>query len=276
MKVAKAYQFLKDSIAPLYGEREAAAICRIVFEDVFSLQSLNSSKEFERIEALKKIQKRLLQSEPVQYITGQADFYGLKFFVDRNVLIPRPETEELVFWVKDTFKNKMETARILDIGTGSGCIIITLKHLLPEIEASGIDIVPEAILVAKRNAVLNRTSINFWLQDILNMPNEGGVYHCIVSNPPYIPHTEKHLMANNVLNFEPHTALFVENGNALIFYRAIAEYGLEHIVDDGFLFFEVNEYNAKEVSGLLSELGYQDVQLKQDMSGKDRMIRAIK
>ena len=282
--IKDAYHYLLRAINPIYGERESQSITRIVFEDIFGVKSVENPSEFREQALLKEIKARLLKSEPVQYIIGQADFYGLKFYVDPNVLIPRPETEELVFWIKETIHREFGSSqvnnpeekkiKVLDIGTGSGCIIITLKHLLPSIDAVAIEIDSKALEISKRNAELNKVNVHFRQQDILENTSNEDTFDVIVSNPPYIPQQEKQLMTKGVLDYEPHLALFVSNQDPLIFYRKIANYALENLNPGGYLFFEVNEYNALQVVELLKTFNYNSIQLQKDMSGKHRMILA--
>ena len=268
-------QFIRN-LSNKFEHREAKSIARIVFEDAFKLFDYQSNKTFKDIVTLEKIEARLLQDEPVQYILGQADFYGLKFKVTPAVLIPRPETEELVYWILENQVAK--DSSILDIGTGSGCISITLKKKMPLATVSALDVSPTALAIAKENANLNEVTISFLLADILdeekwlNLPS----YDIIVSNPPYIPHHEKHLMPNQVLDYEPDLALFVENEQALIFYEKIGQFARTHLNDGGLLFYECNEFNAKEVAVLLEKIGFSKVTLAKDMEGKERMIQALK
>lgn len=238
---------------------------------------------------LQSIITRLLNHEPIQYVTGIADFYGLKYKVNQNVLIPRTETEELVAWVNETISHiellhqspiqnpysQKETLDILDIGTGSGCIPITIKHINKNHTLTGIDISEKALTIAKENALINNTPIKFIKTDILHKYNwkDLGAFDIIVSNPPYIPKSENNLLGKNVKRFEPPIALFVHEQNPLVFYDAISDFALEHLTPGGFLFFECNEFNAKIVENLLTGKGF-SVELKEDMFHKPRMIKA--
>lgn len=268
-------QFLKN-LSPQFEPREAISIARIVFEDAFRLFDYQSNKEFTELAILKEIEERLLKNEPVQYILGQADFYGLKFKVSPAVLIPRPETEELVYWILEN--EGIENPSILDIGTGSGCIPITLKRKIPQAVISAIDVSPTALEIAKVNAALNEVPIAFLLKDMLQEKQWSTLpsYDIIVSNPPYIPKKEKHLMPKQVLDYEPALALFVENDHPLIFYKKIGQFALKHLNKDGQLYYECNEFNAKAVAVLLQNMGFSKVELAKDMEGKERMIRALK
>ncbi len=270
--------FIK-TLTPKYGEGEARAMSRYVFEDYFGSKNDKDIFLDFLIEDLEKITQRLLAGEPVQYVVGFAWFYGFKFKVNPNVLIPRPETEELVEWILETVKpisNLQSPISILDIGTGSGCIPITLKVKNTLLEVSAIDISEGALITASRNAYRMNADVEFKRIDILNETEwtQLADYQIIVSNPPYIPTKEKALMTGNVLDHEPHLALFVDDNNALIFYEKIADFALKHLFTEGVLFFECNEYNAKEVVDMLENKGFSQVELQQDMSGKDRMIRA--
>ncbi|MCI5081031.1 MAG: peptide chain release factor N(5)-glutamine methyltransferase, partial [Saprospiraceae bacterium] len=232
-----------QSLSEYYGQGEAHSISRIVFEDAFQLYSFSSLKDFppKYASLYQEILQRLLKKEPVQYILGQADFYGLKFKVSPATLIPRQETEELVYWIIETCKQKnLTNAEVLDIGTGTGCIPITLKVKLNTFYAKGLDVSEKAIEVARQNAVLNRVEVAFKKADILNRKNwqELGEYDLIVSNPPYIPNKEQSLMPEHVLGYEPGLALFVEDDDPLIFYKAVTDFAKAHLRANGWLFFE--------------------------------------
>ena len=310
MTVREAKRDFIQTLSPQYGEGEARAMSRYVFEDYFgSKHETDTFLDF-LLEDLNNIKKRLLAGEPVQYVVGFAWFYGLKFKVNPNVLIPRPETEELVEWVLEsvnshlslgnghlslgngqqsiTHNPKPETQNalpktqnpklktLLDIGTGSGCIPITLKVKNPDLVVSAVDISEGALITASRNAYRMNADIDFKRLDILNDNDwtQVGHFDIIVSNPPYIPTKEKALMANNVLDYEPHLALFVDDDDALIFYTQIADFALLHLNTEGVLFYECNEYNAVQVVEMLKNKGFKSVVLRKDMSGKDRMIKA--
>lgn len=242
----------------------------------------------ETLNLLQSATKQLEQEVPLQYIIGKTEFYGLPFVVNKHVLIPRPETEELVAWVVSessrfkTFntstKQTTETKqlKILDIGTGSGCIPISLKKQLPFAKISAIDISEEALTVAKKNAVLNNVDIHFILQDILKTVALDQHYDIIISNPPYVRELEKKELKNNVLKNEPHVALFVENDNPLIFYAKIAELAKKYLNKNGLLFFEINQYLGTETIDLVNKKGLKNIQLKKDMFGNDRIVVASK
>ena len=237
---------------------------------------------------LQSATKQLEQEVPLQYIIGKTEFYGLPFVVNKHVLIPRPETEELVAWVVSessrfkTFNTSTKQTtdkkqlKILDIGTGSGCIPISLKKQLPFAKISAIDISEEALSVAKKNAVLNNVDIHFILQDILKTVALDQHYDIIISNPPYVRELEKKELKNNVLKNEPHVALFVENDNPLIFYAKIAELAKNYLNKNGLLFFEINQYLGTETIDLVNKKGLKNIQLKKDMFGNDRIVVASK
>ena len=231
--------------------------------------------------------KALKNHEPIQYIIGQTEFYGLPFYVNENTLIPRPETEELVelILLKTNANHKLDHVgsdnkfNILDIGTGTGCIAISLAKQLPNANVSAIDVSAKALEMANKNAQLNQVNINFIENDILKIYDSKldseTKFDIIVSNPPYVRQLEKQQMQDNVLNHEPHLALFVEDENPLIFYRAITQFATKNLKPNGELYFEINEYLGKEMMALLEEFGFKNIKLKQDLFGKDRMICGV-
>ncbi len=220
---------------------------------------------------------RLKQEEPIQYIVGETVFYDLKFYVNSSTLIPRPETEELVDWVvKDNFSKK--TVNILDIGTGSGCIPITLSKNIENSIVTSVDVSEKALQVAKKNAYINNVEVSFIKDTILEPTKINGsdnVFDVIISNPPYVRDLEKREIKKNVLSYEPHLALFVEDDDPLIFYRKISQYALNHLNEKGVLYFEINQYLAKETILLLKKIGFKNIELRKDLSGNDRMIKAF-
>ena len=277
-----AFTTLSDSLSSIYEQSEAQNIAQFVIEDIFQIKNIDKKilTEENKI-VLQNISERLLNFEPWQYVVGNADFYGLKFKVNPSVLIPRAETEELVYLILETIKKaKTENPTLLDIGTGSGCIPITLQQKNKSINAFAIDISEGAISLAKENNQAIGTNVNFILADAFHWQNIDSQhfthqnFDIIVSNPPYIPFVEKKIMPRHVLDFEPHLALFVSNEDPLIFYRTIAEMAKIKLNNNGFLFFECNEYNANDVVKILQQLGYQSIVLHKDMAGKDRMVEA--
>lgn len=225
----------------------------------------------------------LIDHKPIQYIIGNTEFFSLDFIVNKHVLIPRPETEELVDWIISDTKNKPNTKKtnILDIGTGSGCIAISLAKNLPNTSIYAIDISKEALKVAKKNAINNDVIVTFIEDDILNstfntkLLEQKLKFDIIVSNPPYVRLLEKELMQNNVLKNEPHSALFVANDNALIFYDKIADFAINHLKPNGEIYFEINQYLGNETMALIKNKGFKNVKLKKDIFNTDRMIKAI-
>ena len=230
----------------------------------------------ETIAKYHKAISKLQNQEPIQYILGATEFFGLPFKISSATLIPRPETEELVQWVLEIEKNSdLNMDTILDIGTGSGCIAIALASKLPNAAISALDISETSIDVAKANAKQNNVVVNFMHTDILIETSLPATYSCIVSNPPYVRVSEKDQMAPNVLENEPSAALFVSNEDPLLFYRKIAQLAKNHLVDGGQLFFEINEYLSKEMIALLTSEGYHQVQVRKDIFGKDRMLSCV-
>lgn len=282
----KSYDEFATALQSLFDPREAQSIARIVFEDCFQLQRsqfAQATLNDNQANRLESIFSALQRKEPLQYILGQADFYGLKFKVDPRVLIPRPETEELVEWVLETISAPVVSTspRILDIGTGSGCIPITLAKKIPQAELWGLDVSAAALALAQENAQLNQVQVHWLEVDILQEVlwpqhfSNNSTFDAIISNPPYIPEREQLLMPAQVTQFEPHLALFVSNDDPLIFYRQIACFAKQYLRTNGYLFFECNEYNASEVATMLSEMAWEEIVLQKDLSGKERMIRAL-
>ncbi|RKR13398.1 release factor glutamine methyltransferase [Maribacter vaceletii] len=220
---------------------------------------------------------KLKLQEPIQYILGTANFMDLDFVVDSNVLIPRPETEELVYWIlEDVKKRSNQQIRILDIGTGSGCIAISLAKNLPQAKVYAIDVSTGALQIAKKNATNNSVNIDFIKEDILQIKSIAVDFDIIVSNPPYVRELEKMEMAENVKKHEPDLALYVPDNKALMFYEAIGVFAKENLEEDGFLYFEINQYLGKEMKVLLEENNFSEIELRKDMFGNDRMLKGVK
>jgi release factor glutamine methyltransferase len=226
------------------------------------------------LETWNTIISELKTEKPIQYITGEAWFYGYRFEVNENTLIPRPETEELVEWIVESTKLEAGSKKlnILDIGTGSGCIPISLKKEIPNAIVSAIDVSEKALEMARKNTIDNEVEVNFILQNILESESLIEKYDIIVSNPPYVRNLEKQEIKKNVLDYEPHLALFVEDTDALLFYRKIAQLALTSLTPNGKLFFEINQYLGKETVALLENLGFKNIELRKDFVGNDRMI----
>ena len=276
-------------LSSTYPQSEIDSFFFILIEEILGFKRIDSvlKADFlissDVLNQLQNIIKRLLKEEPIQYITGNTEFYGLPFLVNENTLIPRPETEELVEWiiteVSEIHHKNVADFSILDIGTGTGCIPISLKYNLPNTIVSAIDVSPNALKVAQKNAKLNTVEINFIEQDILNTDDleqvlDSKKIDVIVSNPPYVRNLEKVEIKNNVLENEPHLALFVEDDNPLIFYDKIANLATKHLAKNGLLFFEINQYLGKETVEMLSAKGFKNIELKKDFVGNDRMIKA--
>jgi release factor glutamine methyltransferase len=272
-------QHLIDELSPLLGPGEATSVARLVLEDVFGYRRGSYPRQLsqrEQILAWTTI-NRLKAGEPVQYVTGIADFYGLQLLVTPDVLIPRPETEELVEWMLEEMAPGQEL-RVMDIGTGSGCIALALKHKRPEWTIEGCDVSTDALAIAKENAEKLELDLAFHQVDVLAPAElfDKGVYNIVVSNPPYIPPSEKNQMGASTLAHEPDLALFVPEEDPLLFYRQIAETVAQALAPDGYLFFETNEFNTDQVVELLKKLGFTKVEARQDIRGKWRMVRARK
>lgn len=271
----------------LYGEEESQALFLMALQHLLDwkygtyLLKREETVPDQELVQLEKLLDELVTGKPIQYIFGEAHFYGLTFKVNSAVLIPRPETEELVDWIiKSAHSSQLavHNKQLLDIGTGSGCIAIALKKHLPDFKVVAIDIAPDTLAVAEENAKLNQVEVEFIRQDILQTQQSSSQtpYSIIVSNPPYITQTEKESMHANVLNNEPHRALFVSNDKPLIFYEAIADFALQNLENKGLLFFEINEHLGKETVDLLSNKGFINIELRKDIQGKDRMIQCQK
>lgn len=267
-------------LSDIYAREEAAMLCFLSVQHRFMW--MKASYLLNKQEVISDVDKthfldilgQLKTSKPIQYILGETDFYGRTFRVNPAVLIPRPETEELVKWVVETVSTKNPS--ILDIGTGSGCIAISLKIEIPEAEVVAIDISADALALAQQNATILKAPVTFIERDVLNMhPTDLTTnFDVLVSNPPYIALAEKDSMKANVLANEPHVALFVPDTNPLIFYDRISALAQAKLKPGGFLFFEINERFGTEVLALLVKKGFKQIELRKDLSGKDRMVKA--
>ena len=273
--------FFQNGLLGYYPKEEINTFFYRICEQYLDYKRIDVSLKSETLinpetfEYFETIISRLLTYEPIQYILGTTAFFGLEFKVDSNVLIPRPETEELVAWIlKQT--DSSQSIKILDIGTGSGCIAISLAKHLPNAEIYALDVSPKALEIAELNAQQNAVKLNMIQANVLEWKPTDLSFDLIVSNPPYVRESEKERMAPNVLEHEPHLALFVENDNPLVFYRAIVELGKQTLKKQGQLYFEINEYLGKETQALFSSDTFEDVQLKSDIFGKHRMICAQK
>ncbi|MBS1730357.1 MAG: peptide chain release factor N(5)-glutamine methyltransferase [Bacteroidetes bacterium] len=285
MKVGEVYQHIIDSLKTKYEIREAKNISQMLIERLTGFSNTerliykNDVLNGESTRQLNHFMLQLLNDRPIQYVLGEAWFCGLKLLVNESVLIPRPETEELVEWIIGKNKNgTFDNAGILDIGTGSGCIAIALKNKLPDIPVSALDYQAEIIELAKMNADRCQTQIHFMQKNILNVKNLQSlpVYDILVSNPPYVLKNEMNAMEKRVWGNEPHEALFVPNEDPLIFYKNIVDFSEKHLKKEGQIFFEINPEQAPDLKALLEEKGFGEIILKKDMRGCIRMMNALK
>ncbi len=284
LKLADVLQYMQEQIGSLYPEDEYKSIRRIIFDRITTIRPidfhLKPQMEIsdEIVMQIKQIIEELKLFKPIQYVLGTTQFLSLRLRVTSAVLIPRPETEELADWIIKT--HKFNENKILDIGTGTGCLAIALDKLMVHSQTDGIDISDEALEIAEENSYMNESIVNFFHYDILKGHNAEGsdkfkdCYDLIVSNPPYVCKSESANMLKNVLEFEPHQAIFVEDSDPLIFYRAIADFARIKLEWGGFLYFEINPRFEKEIIEMLTLKGYRSIQVKQDLQGKTRMLRA--
>ncbi|MCB0661788.1 MAG: peptide chain release factor N(5)-glutamine methyltransferase [Saprospiraceae bacterium] len=279
ISLQEAKEYVAFLLEKEYGKAEAGSVAKIAIEE-FTGQPVIKPDLFlplDKLGPFEQLCARLRKQEPVQYILGKADFYGLKFNVNNSVLIPRPETEELVVLIRDTIKKAgLENGTLLDIGTGTGCIPITLQKELPNWEMEAWDVSADALEVAIANNKELGTKVDFKKADILGNTLPEGSWDVIVSNPPYIPYSEKKLMPKRVLKHEPELALFVKDDNPLQFYAAITAFAKERLKEKGWLFFECNEFNAEKVLKLVEDAGFKNGLLHKDMLDKNRMVSAHK
>ena len=274
-------QFINSELHGLYPVSEIEGFTRIIFESVcgwsFTRQLVKKHEKIQEPDFLKiqEIITRLKTFEPIQYILGETEFFGLRLIVNPSVLIPRPETEELVDWIVRS--DLPPDSRILDIGTGSGCIALALKSVLKNAAVSGIDISEGALETAHENAAKNKLDVRFKQSDILKNDNRNNeVYDVIVSNPPYIRESEKLLMLPNVLEYEPGNALFVPDSDPLVFYRSIAAFAIKNLAENGKLFLEINENLGHEMKNMLVDFGFCNIEIRKDINEKNRMICCTK
>lgn len=270
---------INKDLATTYTDGEIKALTRIIATELLGIPqmafylkddiTLTAGQQTQLDNAIERLKKQ----EPIQYILGYSDFCGLRFKVTPATLIPRPETSELVEWIESEATGKES---ILDIGTGSGCIAVSLDHKIPHSKVTAWDISNDALAVAAENSNANGCNVAFELVDILAHQPSGEPFDIIVSNPPYIKENEKESMHANVLDWEPHTALFVPDSDPLLFYRTIAEKGLTLLKPGGKLYFEINRAHGKETMDMLAALGYTHIELRKDFAENDRMIRAVK
>ena len=270
---------IRDALRENYPDTEALALAKMLLVEVFGFSTLElyggKDKEIsgKHRDVLDEMIRRLKKNEPIQYIIGIETFGGLTFEVNQNVLIPRPETRELVEWIAEDCQLE-DPCKILDIGTGSGCIAISLAKLLRQAEVEAWDVSEGALQVARRNAERNQVDVLFRKMDVLGDVPEGMLYDVIVSNPPYIAEKEKSQMEHNVLDWEPSIALFVPGEDPLLFYRRIAQLGGSMLKKGGSLYYEINQAYGQETMGMLASMGYQSIELRKDVWGNDRMVKA--
>src|SRR5688572_4259266 len=282
MTLNEARTVLTKELNKIYSSDELKNIVDLIMEHVTNLPRTEQVKTklsyltCGQLETIDSITERLKKNEPVQYVLGEAWFAGMKFKVNKNVLIPRPETEELVEWVvQESQKSIVNSPDILDVGTGSGCIPITLKKKLANANISAIDVCSEALFTATENAIEHETDIDFILLDFLDEEKwkELEQFDIIVSNPPYIRQSEKENMHARVKGFEPEKALFVPDNDAMLFYRKLSDFSIQHLKPGGRLFVEINEALGNEVVNLFRSAGFTNIELRKDMQGKDRMVK---
>jgi release factor glutamine methyltransferase len=280
MKIKEYKASFIQSLLPFYDEMEVESFFYLILENKHQLRridlALEVDKEFseEEISNWNAILEKLKTQIPIQYILGSTHFYGSEFIVDENVLIPRSETEELVDWIVklNSKLSKKNNLKVLDIGTGSGCIAVSLAKNILNSEVFAVDVSETALAVAEENAKLNNVSITFLHKNILETSHLDLKFDIIVSNPPYVRNLEKSEIKPNVLENEPHLALFVSDNDPLIFYKKIAELALVNLNPNGQLFFEINQYLGKETQNLLESMGLKNIELRKDIYGNDRMI----
>jgi len=272
-------QFIQE-LSPFYDAYEAESFFYLILEDKNKLRQIDLALNHELIFSetdfvvWNSLLAQLKKEVPIQYLLGKTNFYGLDFEVNENVLIPRPETEELVEWIINDHAvlDKSKKIKILDIGTGSGCIAVSLAKNLPNASVYAVDVSKKALETAKRNAISNGVDVTFLLLDILEEEVLKCNFDIIVSNPPYVRNLEKQEIKKNVLDYEPHLALFVEDNDALVFYRKIASLAQNNLLENGQLYFEINQYLGTEMTDLLKQMDFENIELKKDIYDNDRMI----
>ena len=276
-------QFIQE-LTPIYGMDEADSFFYLILDAKHQLKRVDLALQpdlvfsITELETWNLILDQLKKEIPVQYLLGTTHFYGLELEVNPNVLIPRPETEELVDWIIESQNSEVRTQKlkILDIGTGSGCIAISLAKNLPNSEVFALDVSEQALATAQRNAESNQVAIQFIHQSILETEDLGHQFDIIVSNPPYVRDLEKQEIKKNVLDNEPHLALFVADNDALLFYRKIAQLAKKNLSPTGQLYFEINQYLGQEMVALLKEMNFQNTELRKDVYGNDRITKSTR
>lgn len=284
MQIKNYKEIFKTELLSIYDEQEIESFFYIILEKLHGLKRIDLALNPETVmdgihlKQWKSIISDLKIQKPIQYILGETEFYGLPFLVNENTLIPRQETEELVELIigSTKYEEGSTNLKILDIGTGSGCIAVSLAKNIPNAEVFAIDVSEKALATAQKNAEINNVEVNFMLKNILETEDLEQQFDIIVSNPPYVRNIEKSEIKPNVLEYEPHLALFVEDTDALLFYRKIAELAKINLTENGKLYFEINQYLGKETVQLLDDLNFRNIELKKDIYGNDRMIQSTK
>ena len=280
MKIKEYRSYFIQELTPIFDAGEAESFFYLILEDKQQLKRIDLALQpdltlsEDEIKVWNAILEQLKQEVPVQYLLEKTSFYGLDFEVNPAVLIPRPETEELVDWIiKSNLKGQnSKSLKILDIGTGSGCIAISLAKNIPNAQVFAIDVSEKALATAQKNAEVNKVKVTFLNKNILETADLERQFDIIVSNPPYVRNLEKEEIKKNVLDYEPHLALFVEDNDALIFYKKIAELAQKNLSENGQLFFEINQYLGQEMFELLEKMNFKNIELRKDIYGNDRMI----
>jgi release factor glutamine methyltransferase len=279
MRVKDYRSIFIETLLPVYNAVEAESFFYLILEHKLKMRRIDLALQpdmdlaVEQMVEWNAILRKLLNEVPIQYLLGTTRFYALDFEVNANVLIPRPETEELVDWILSDYKKEpVEDCKILDIGTGSGCIAIALAKNISQAVVAAIDVSKKALELAQTNAQTNGVAVTFLCQNILETEDLQRQFDVIVSNPPYVRNLEKAGIKKNVLEHEPHLALFVDDNDALIFYRKIATLAQKNLKENGKLYFEINQYLGLEMIDLLTAMGYVAVELRKDIYGNDRMI----
>ncbi|WP_234387169.1 peptide chain release factor N(5)-glutamine methyltransferase [Aquimarina sp. Aq78] len=280
MKIKDLRANFTNSLSRIYDSEEILSFFYILSEEILGFKRVDVAMHLDKILTIEekanfdKARRRLEKQEPIQYIIGKTYFYGIPFMVNENVLIPRPETEELVDWIIEDQKKDKQSITILDIGTGSGCIAISLAKKIPEAKVYAMDISEQAIQVARDNAKKNQADITFIKADILEVKELFQDFDIIVSNPPYVRELEKKEMRSNVLDNEPQRALFVSDNEPLLFYKKITDLAKEKLKENGGLYFEINQYLGVETKNMIESKGFKSVEVRKDLYDNERMIRA--
>lgn len=287
MNLSEIKEIFHSELVNIYEKDEIESFFKLLMDEYLNLKPFewvlrgNDLIEYDKEKQVFDALSQLKLEKPIQYILNKSHFYGLEIELNDHVLIPRPETEELVDWILREIRIKTQVAdgkefRILDIGTGSGCIAVSLAKNLPNVKVFAIDVSESALKVAKKNAKSNAVEIDFIEANILELQKLPYNFDVIVSNPPYVRDAEKRMIRNNVINYEPHLALFVKDNDPLLFYEKISELATEYLIGDGLLYFEINQYLGNETKEMLNKKRFKEIELKKDIYGNDRMIKCKK